>query len=72
MKRRTNVSIDEELFQSAKKQELILSSLLEQAIREELKKRAQHSWVEENKDNLKSYNKRIAENGVFSDHLRSF
>lgn len=72
MKRRTNVSIEEDLFNSAKEHKIVLSVLLEQAIREQLKIKACENWVNENSTNLNRYNKRIAEDGVFSDEFRSF
>ncbi|MBF9017450.1 MULTISPECIES: type II toxin-antitoxin system CcdA family antitoxin [unclassified Oceanispirochaeta] len=72
MKTRTNVSIDKELLESAKSQNIVISTLLEKAIKDELKKKAEEDWVEENKANLNRYNQRITEDGVFSDELRTF
>ena len=72
MKTRTNVSIDKELLESAKNQNIVISVLLEQAIKEELKKKAEEIWIIENKANLSRYNQRVNEKGVFSDELRTF
>ena len=66
------MSIDRELLESAKSQNIVISALLEQAIKEELKKKAEEVWVEENRANLNRYNQRITEDGVFSDELRTF
>ncbi|MDA3955570.1 type II toxin-antitoxin system CcdA family antitoxin [Oceanispirochaeta sp.] len=72
MKTRTNVSIDRELLESARNQNIIISTLLEKALKEELKKKAEEAWIEENKANLNRYNQRITEVGAFSDGLRTF
>ncbi len=72
MKARTNVSIDKDLLDAARKKKIVISSVLEKALREELKKAAEESWVAENKDSIKSYNKHIDTTGVFSDDLRTF
>lgn len=36
------------------------------------KKKEAENWQKENKEVINSYNKRINENGTFSDGLRSF
>lgn len=72
MKTRTNVSIDKNLLDLAKSHNIVISALLEKAIKYELRKREQELWIKENSSNLKNYNKRVAETGVFSDDLRSF
>ncbi|MDC7233736.1 MAG: type II toxin-antitoxin system CcdA family antitoxin [Spirochaetales bacterium] len=72
MKTRTNVSIDKDLLESAKRQNIVISALLEQAIIEELKKKAEEIWIEENKTKLSRYNERISNEGVFSDDMRTF
>ena len=72
MKTRTNVSIDKELLESAKNQNIVISVLLEKAIKEELRKKAEEIWIKENKANLSRYNQRVTEKGVFSDELRTF
>ncbi len=72
MKTRTNVSIDKDLLDTARNYNIVISALLEKAIREEIKAREQDLWVKENDLNLKKYNNRISKAGVFSDDLRSF
>lgn len=72
MKVRTNVSIDKDLMNSAREKKIILSSLLERAIREELRRMNEESWVKENESAYQSYNKRVREQGVFSDGIRTF
>ncbi len=66
------MSIDRNLMESAKEEGLVLSTLLEDAIREELKKKAEDQWLKENRESISRYNKRIAAEGVFGDGLRTF
>jgi len=72
MKARTNVSIDKSLLESARLHKLILSSILEEAIKKQLSKVEEDEWKEENKQNISNYNTFISMNGVFSDGIRSF
>ena len=72
MKARTNVSLDKELLDSAKKYNIVISALLEKAIKYEIKAREEESWIKENNNNLKNYNNRVRETGVFSDEIRNF
>ncbi|MFA6506279.1 MAG: type II toxin-antitoxin system CcdA family antitoxin [Treponemataceae bacterium] len=71
-KERTNVSIDGELLEQARSEKLVLSALLEDAIKRRLKETAYTRWLEKNKDAIGVYNRDIEEHGVFSDGLRSF
>ncbi|MBN2617740.1 MAG: type II toxin-antitoxin system CcdA family antitoxin [Spirochaetales bacterium] len=72
MKTRTNVSIDRELLETAKRYNLVFSSLLEKAIKSEIKKIEKDLWLKENRDRIRNYNDRVNDAGVFSDDLRSF
>jgi len=72
MKARTNVSIDKSLLESARLNKLILSSLLEEAIKNQLRKVEEIEWKEKNKQNISNYNTFISMNSVFSDGMRSF
>lgn len=72
MKTRTNVSIDKNLLDLAKSHNIVISALLEKAIKCELREKEQELWVKENSSNIKNYNNRVSESGVFSDDLRSF
>jgi len=72
MKTRTNVSIDKDLLDSARKYNIVISALLEKAIKKEIKTREKDLWLKENSSNLKKYNERVIDTGVFSDEVRSF
>lgn len=71
-KRRTNVSIDTQLFDAAREHGLRLSSLLEEAIRRELADQEKERWLAENREAIEAYNAQVTAQGVFSDGLRSF
>ena len=71
-KARTNVSIDKELLENARQSGIVLSSLLEQALRERLKLVAKQAWEQENSSAIQNYNAEVQASGVFSDGLRSF
>ena len=72
MKDRTNVSIDSEILKAARSHKLVLSSILEDAIRKELSILKQNEWMDTNKEGIDSYNKQIRSNGVFSEDMRTF
>ena len=66
------MSIDSELLESARKQGIVISQLLEEALRTRLKEQAQKDWERENSPEIRAYNEYINENGVFSDGERLF
>ena len=72
MKARTNVSIDKSLLESARLHKLILSQLLEETIKKQLKIIEEKEWKKENIYKISSYNNFIEKNGVFSDGVRLF
>lgn len=72
MKSRTNVSIEKSLLESARYHGLVLSSLLEESIINQLSKVKEIEWKEENTQNIAAYNSYINANGVFSDGMRYF
>jgi len=72
MKTRTNVSIDKNIFEASKAHNIVLSKLLENAVRAEIARLEEETWREDNRDAIGSYNKYIKENGVFSEELRTF
>jgi antitoxin CcdA len=72
MKARTNVSIDRTLLERAREDGIVLSALLEDAIRSELALREEEKWKAENREAIASYNRHVEKHGVFSDGMRSF
>jgi antitoxin CcdA len=71
-KSRTNVSIDSTLLEAARAQNIKISALLEDAIRERLARDASARWLEKNASAIAAYNVEVEKNGVFSDGLREF
>lgn len=71
-KKSTNLSINSDLLQQAKKNNINLSRALEQRLIEMLLEEERCKWRENNKEAIEAYNQRIEVSGVFSDELRNF
>jgi len=71
-KKATSLTINSDLLKQAKDLNINISSCLEETLFEKVKEAKRKNWEEENKDFIKSYNKDVEENGVFSDHVRLF
>ncbi len=65
-KKAVNLSVDAELLSAAKQQGLNLSSLLENALKQEQARR----WLEENREAIEASNEDVRQNGMWSDGLR--
>lgn len=71
-KKATNISINSELLEKAKKYKINISANVEKTLEELIKQEEIKNWEKENKDAIENYNQRISQNGIFSDGLRSF
>ena len=71
-KKPTNLSLNSDLVQKAKEENINISSIVEQAIADELKMRKEFEWKTENKKSIEDYNEFTTRVGFFSDGLRSF
>lgn len=71
-KKATNISINSELLEKAKKYKINISANVEKTLEELIKQHEIQNWEKENKEAIEDYNQRIAQDGVFSDGLRSF
>lgn len=71
-KRPSNLSVNSNLLEEARKYKVNLSKLLEQALIETLTEKKRAEWLEQNRAALESYNQRIEQRGAFSDGLRNF
>jgi len=71
-KKPTNLSINSDLLQQAKKHRINLSQALELRLIEMLRDEKRQNWMEENREAMEEYNRRIETHGVFSDGLRQF
>ena len=71
-KKNTNLSINSDLLQQAKEHHINLSQALELRLVEILREEKRRDWLEQNKEAIEEYNRRIETRGVFSDGLRQF
>ena len=71
-KKPTNLSINSDLLQQAKEHHINLSQALELRLTEMLRDEKRQNWIEENREAMEEYNRRIETRGVFSDGLRQF
>jgi antitoxin CcdA len=71
-KKPTNLSINSDLLQQAKERHINLSQALELRLAEILRDEKRRNWLEENREAMEEYNRRIETQGVFSDGLRQF
>jgi len=72
MKKAANLSVDVDLLQQAKELKINLSQTFEEALRQKIRAHEGEKWREENREALKSYNRWVEKNGLFSDGLRRF
>ena len=68
----TNLTVNSDLLRKAKERKINISSVLENALAEELRTREAAEWKEENRESIDQYNRRIRNVGLFSDGSRAF
>jgi antitoxin CcdA len=71
-KRPVNLSLNVELLRLGKDLGINLSAVAEQALARAVRECMGERWLEENGGAIRAYNLRVAEQGVFSDGLRTF
>ncbi len=71
-KRATNVSINRGLLEDARALDINLSATLERALEAEVRARKREKWLEENREAIEAYNRRIERDGLAGDHVRAF
>ena len=71
-KKPANLSINSDLLQQAKEHHINLSQTLELRLTEMIRDEKRRNWMEENREAMEEYNRRIETHGVFSDGLRQF
>lgn len=71
-KKATNLSINSDLLEKAKNQNINLSATLEHALTDELKIYAQNQWLSKNKAAIEALNEHTEKHGLFSDEFRDF
>lgn len=71
-KRPANVSVNAELLDKAKRLGINLSHTLEERLIEMIREKEREAWLQENRAAIEAYNRRVENEGVFSDGLRTF
>ena len=71
-KKPTNLSLNSDLLRQAKDLRINLSQTLERCLAQMLLDEKQRAWREENRKAIDAYNRRIEEQGVFSNDFRGF
>ena len=71
-KKASNLSINSDLLQKARKLKVNLSATLENAIEEKLNAIEAERWRKENKQTIQKYNDFVAEHGLLSDEYQTF
>jgi antitoxin CcdA len=71
-KKAVNVSIQSELLDAARAEDINLSATLETALADQLRIRRRDRWRTVNEAAIQAYNRDVDEHGSFGDHARSF
>jgi antitoxin CcdA len=71
-KKAVNVSIESELLNAARAEDINLSATLEAALADQLRIRRRDRWRTENEAAIRAYNSDVDKNGSFGDHVRGF
>ena len=71
-KKAANLSLNSDLLAQAKAFNINISATVEKSLAEEVRKRKEIAWLEDNKAAIEEYNQRIEQHGLFSDKYRVF
>jgi antitoxin CcdA len=71
-KKAVNLSINRELLDRARKCEINLSNVLEDALEQKLQQQASERWMTDNRAAIEVYNEEVETRGIFSDNVRTF
>ena len=66
-KRAVNLFVDVELLDEARRMNINLSESLEQRLRGVIRAEQERRWLEENREAIAQYNRRVGEHGLLSD-----
>jgi len=68
-KKATNISLNSDLVRQAKAYRINLSAMLEERLKEEIRKRKEQEWLEENREAIEYFNDHIEKHGTFAEQL---
>lgn len=71
-KRATNVSINSDLLQQARRLGINLSATFESALSDKVRAEQRGRWQRENSDAIRAYNQFAEKHGTFGDSERTF
>ena len=71
-KKAANLSLNSDLLAQAKAFNINISATVEKSLAEEVRKRKEIAWLEDNKAAIEEYNQRIEQHGLFSGKYRVF
>lgn len=71
-KKATNLSVNADLLEQARRFNVNLSRLFEERLIEVVREAKQRAWQEQNRQAIDEYNKQVAERGSFGDRMRRF
>ncbi len=71
-KKATNLSIDHDLLERARRLKLNPSQAVEAGLLDAIRRHERVQWLEKNRAVLDAYNEHVKRHGVFSDGVRSF
>lgn len=71
-KRATNVSINSDLLQQARRLGINLSATFESALLDKVRAEQRERWQRENSDAIRAYNQFAEKHGTFGDSERTF
>jgi antitoxin CcdA len=66
-KRAVNLFVDTELLDEARRMNINISETLEQRLSGLVRAERERRWLEENREAIAQYNRRVAEHGLLSD-----
>lgn len=67
-KRAVNLFVDVDLLDEARRLRINMSETLERRLRTIVRVEQERRWLEENRQAIEAYNRRVAEHGLLSDH----
>jgi antitoxin CcdA len=71
-KKAVNVSIQSDLLEAARAEDINISATLEAALADQLRIRKRERWRADNAEAIDAYNSDVDKNGSFGDHARGF
>lgn len=71
-KKAANLSLNRDLLEKARAQNINLSATLEQALKDKLREIERTDWLQNNQNAIDSYNAFVEANGIFGEKYRTF